>query len=136
VEELAMAHVEKSCGHELAQGAEVPEKLAELFAHVAKNMDVHAAWAGKESPDAAREHDAMRSVAEAYRKIATAAGDAAALMRGWQDLPSVPHDPARLDRRGLAEWMRAKVEMQRAFARMLLEHAALSERVLEEMTHD
>jgi hypothetical protein len=129
-----MTAVEESCGQELARGAEVPDELARLFAHVAENMDVHADWVGTMSPEAAREHDAMRAAADAYRKIAAAASDAATLMRGLRDLPLAKHDPARLDRQALAAWMRTKVTLQRDFAHTLLEHAAQSERVLAAMS--
>ena len=127
-----MHPVEETCGQELAQSAEVPERLSRLFAHVAENMDAHAAWVGARSPEAAREHDAMRASAAAYRKIATAAAEAASLMRGLRDLPAAPHDPAHLDRRALATWMRTKIELQRGFAQLLLDHAAQSERALTE----
>jgi hypothetical protein len=126
----AMTVVEESCGQELAHSAEVPDQLSRLFAHVAENLDVHAEWVGTRSPEALREHDAMRAAAGAYRKIATAASDAASLMRGLSDLPAASHDPGRLDRQGLAAWMHTKIAMQRDFARLLLEHAAESERAL------
>jgi hypothetical protein len=129
-----MSPVEESCGQELAQSAEVPERLSRLFAHVAENMDAHAEWVGTQSPDAAREHDAMRAAAAAYRKIAAVASEAGSLMRAQSDLPATAHDPARLDRKALAAWMRAKIDMQRDFARLLLDHAVQSERVLAELS--
>ena len=125
-----MTVVEESCGQELARSAEVPDRLSRLFAHVAGNMDSHAEWVGTSSPEALREHDAMRAAAGAYRKIAAAASDAASFMRGSGDLPAASHDPGRLDRQALATWMRTKIAMQRDFARLLLEHAAESERAL------
>jgi hypothetical protein len=129
-----MTEVVESCGQELARGAEVPDELARLFAHVAENMDAHAEWVGTKSPDAAREHDAMRAAAVAYRKVAAAANEAASLMRGLGDLPAADHDPARLDRQALAVWMRTKIALQRDFARMLVDHADQSERVLEALS--
>jgi citrate synthase len=131
-----MSPVEETCGQELSHSAEVPDQLARLFTHVAENMDMHAAWVGTKSPDASREHDAMRAVAEAYRKIATAASEAASLMRGLDGLPPTAHDPARLDRQALAAWMRTKIAMQQDFARLLLAHAAMSERALAEISAD
>jgi hypothetical protein len=93
-------------------------------------MDVHAEWVGTRSPEALRERDAIWAAAGAYRKMAAAASDAASLLRGLRELPPASHDPAGLDRQTLAKWMRAKVAMQREFARLLLEHAAESERAL------
>jgi hypothetical protein len=131
MEENSMTDVEESCGQELAHSAQVPDQLSRLFAHVAENMDVHAEWVGTRSPEALREHDAMRAAAAAYRKIAAAASDAASFMRGQMDLPAASHDPQRLDRQALTAWMHTKITMQRDFARLLLEHAAQSERALE-----
>jgi hypothetical protein len=125
-----MSEQEETCGQELARSAEVPDRLARLFAHVAENMDAHAGWVGAASPEARREQEAMRAAAAAYRKIAEAATEAVELLRSLGDLPAAPHDPATLDRRALAAWMAVKVEMQRGFAQLLLEHAAESERAL------
>ncbi len=129
-----MTVAEESCGQELARSAEVPERLARLFAHVAKNMDAHAEWVGTRSPEARREHDAMRATGAAYRKIADAANEAASFTRGQSHLPSAPHDPANLDRAAMVAWMRTKIDLQRDFARLLLEHATESERVLAAMS--
>jgi hypothetical protein len=59
--------------------------------------------------------------------MAAAAARAAEAMRSMRDLPAAPHDPAGLDRAAFARWMREKVAMQRALARMLVEHAEVSE---------
>jgi hypothetical protein len=99
--------------------------------HVALNLDAHAAWVGNESAAAQLEHEAMLRVAAAYRGIARAAFDAAALMRGLGDLPPVHHDPARWDRAAFARWMRQKIQLQRALAELLLEHVDASERALD-----
>ena len=120
----------QSCGEELAESALVPERLAELFQHVAENLQAHAEWVGTESAAARGEHMAMLEVAADYRAIARAATHAARHMRSLLSLPAAPHDTARWDRTAWASWMRRKVELQRAFAQLLLEHADASERAL------
>lgn len=120
----------QSCGEELAESALVPERLAELFQHVADNLQAHAEWVGTESQAAASEHAGMLEVAADYRAIARAATHAARTMRGLGSLPAAPHDPARWDRAAWAAWMQRKVELQRAFAQLILEHADASERAL------
>ena len=120
----------QSCGEELAESALVPERLAELFQHVAGNLETHAEWVGTESEAARREHVGMLEVAADYRAIARAATHAARTMRGLEGLPAAPHDPARWDRAAFAIWMQRKVELQRAFAQLLQEHADASERAL------
>jgi len=120
----------QSCGEELAESALVPERLAELFAHVAENLDKHAEWVGTESEAARREHAGMLEVAADYRAIAHAATHAARTMRSLATLPAAPHDPARWDQSAFAAWMRRKVELQRAFAQLIQEHADASERAL------
>ena len=120
----------QSCGEELAESALVPERLAELFQHVAENLQAHAEWVGTESEAARAEHVAMLEVAADYRAIARAATHAARNMRRLVSLPAAPHDTARWDRTAWSRWMRRKVELQRAFAQLMLEHADASERAL------
>lgn len=120
----------QSCGEELAESALVPERLAELFQHVAENLQAHAEWVGSESEAARAEYVAMLEVAADYRAISRAATHAGRHMRSLASLPAAPHDPARWDRTAWASWMRRKVELQRAFAQLLLERAEASERAL------
>ncbi|HEX3769452.1 MAG TPA: hypothetical protein VHV30_01250 [Polyangiaceae bacterium] len=124
---------EATCGHELAADAEVPDLLARLIAHVAENMVSHAKWVGESSPGGELEAQGLQRVADHYRAVAAAAGQAAAAMRAMQDTPAAPHDLARLDRAALAKWMRAKVVLQRKLAHVLLNHAERSEAVLRKM---
>jgi hypothetical protein len=131
-----MTAVEATCGQELAQDAVVPDQLSRLFAHVAKNMEVHARWVGTASPQASREYDALRATAAAYQRIANSAAYAASFMRSLVDLPAAAHEHAQLDRQALAAWMHTKVAMQREFAQLLLDHAAASEQALAAMSAD
>lgn len=124
---------EQTCGEEMAASADVPRRWEALMNHVATNMEWHAAWVGVASPAATREHDALLEVAGAYRAMASAAARAAAAMEAMKDLPPAPHDPSRIDRAGQARWMRDKIEMQRAFAALLVRHAEESEQALAEM---
>ena len=124
---------EQTCGEEMAASAEVPQKWQALMSHVATNMEWHAGWVGVDSPAAKREHDALMQVAAAYRAMADGAARAAAAMAAMKELEGAPHDPARIDRAGQARWMRAKIEMQRDFARLLLRHADESDAALAEM---
>jgi hypothetical protein len=123
---------EGTCGQELAASAEVPDAWQALMSHVALNLEAHAAWVGEGTDAARREHDAMRAVAAAYRDMAASAERAAALMRSLSTLPAAPHDPARFDRPAFADWMRTKIGLQRAFARLLERHATMSEQALQE----
>lgn len=120
----------ESCGAELAEDAVVPEQLAKLMGHVAENMDAHARWVGTATPEAEQEHLWLLKAAEDYRGISRAALRAAATMRSMASLEAAPHDPARRDHAAFTEWMRKKLELQRAFAGLLLAHADVSERVL------
>lgn len=120
------------CGRELSESAVVPEKLAELFAHVSVNLDAHARWVGSATPAAERERQALQSVAQHYRAIASAARATAATLRSLSTLDPTPHDPSAWDRGAFRRWMIRKIELQRAFSALLLEHAEASERALEE----
>ena len=128
-----MAFEEATCGQELAQDAEVPELLGELWEHVAANMVVHAKWVGTATPEAAAEHDCLTHIAREYRNIAAAAERAAAVMRSMADQPGAPHDPARADRAGQARFIRRKIELQLRFADLLVQHAEASRSALAEL---
>ena len=120
------------CGKELSASAVVPDALAELFAHVSENLDAHAQWVGNATPAADREQQAMRSVAQHYRAIASEARATAATLRSLVTLDPTSHDLSTWDRDSFHRWMTRKIELQRAFASLLLEHAEASERGLEE----
>jgi hypothetical protein len=117
---------EMTCGQEMAADAEVPDLLSRLMRHVAGNMETHARWVG-----AGVEHDALRIVAREYVAIADAAARAARAMLAMREIPGAPHDPARLDRDALAQWMRTKIEMQLALAQLLTTHAEASRPALD-----
>lgn len=61
------------CAAELAADAVIPEHLADLMAHVAKNLVAHATWVGTVTLEARAEHDALLAVADEYGAIAAAA---------------------------------------------------------------
>ena len=122
---------EETCGQELSRDAEVPRKLGQLMAHVARNLRAHAVWVGTQSAEAKLEHDALQQVAAGYEAISEAASRTAAAMHAMRDLPPAPHDPNAFDRVSFVSWMREKVELQREMAKLLLEHAASSEAVLD-----
>jgi len=128
-----MPSEEMTCGEELAHDAEVPERLGELWEHVATNLAAHAKWVGTATPEAAAEHDALMHVAREYRCIAAAAERAAAIMHGMHDLAPAVHDASRLDRAALAHFIRRKVELQLGLADLLVRHADDSRRALAEL---
>jgi len=119
-----------TCGTELAEDAVVPERLALLMQHVAENMEAHARWVGTRTVEAQAEHDSLLKLAADYRRIAAAATQAVSTMRGMRNLKPAPHDPALWDRQAFTQWMRKKIDIQRAFAHLILEHTETSERIL------
>jgi hypothetical protein len=123
----------QSCGVELAEDAVVPKLLGELMAHVAENMDAHARWVGAATAEAAAEQRALEQLARDYRSIAAAAARASETMRAMRTLSAAPHDPAGFDHAAFVRWMRKKIELQRAFAKLVLEHADASECALVEV---
>ncbi len=125
-----MPFEETTCGQELAQDAEVPELLGELWAHVASNMVMHAKWVGTATPEAAAEHDALSHIASEYRSIAAAAERAAAIMKSMHGLQPAPHEPLRLDRPAQARFIRHKIELQLKLADLLVAHAEASRSAL------
>lgn len=129
-----MQRDEESCGQELAGSAVIPEQFALLFEHVAVNLRDHAEWVGTLTLAARQEHDAMLAVAEGYEAISGEARSTAKLMRTLGALPSAPHPAEKWNRAKFEIWMKAKVELQRQLAQMLIEHAEQSERALKQMS--
>jgi hypothetical protein len=122
----------KSCGAEVAESAIVPDAVGALMRHVAENLDAHASWVGRETPEAQAEHDGLREIAVSYRALAESAEHAARAMRRLGGLAPVPHDPSRWDRPTFVAWMRTKIELQRRLASILLSHADVAAAVLDE----
>jgi hypothetical protein len=120
----------ESCGAELAESAVIPEKLAALMEHVAKNLVAHAEWVGTSSDPSRAEHRALLDVAAGYRAIAHAASQAASTMRALRDLEPAPHEPSRWDRAAFATWMQQKIALQTELAALLLAHAEQSKAAL------
>ena len=120
----------QSCGEELAESAIIPEKLAALMEHVAKNMVAHAEWVGVEGDACRAEHRALLDVAAGYRAIAASASKAATTMRALGELEPATHDPAAWDRAAFATWMQHKIALQTELAQLLLAHAAASKAAL------
>jgi len=123
----------ESCGTELAEGAVVPELIAELLEHVSNNMVAHAEWVGTDTPDCAAENLALLRVAELYRSSAAAARCAADAMRSMQHLRPAPHDPSQWDSLAFSTWMTRKLELQTQLANLLLGHASQSRAVLDSL---
>jgi hypothetical protein len=124
---------EQTCGQELADAAEVPQRWGDLMNHVALNLEGHARWVGADSTAAKQEHDALLRVAHEYRAMADAANRAATAMQAMKDLAPTPHDPSRMDRAAQANWLCAKIQMQRDFAALLSRHANESEQALAQL---
>lgn len=125
-----MSEPEHTCGAELAASAEVPEAWSRLMSHVAINLRAHAEWVGTTTDAARGEHVALHAVAAAYEDMAASSTRAAEIMRALRELPPAPHDSARFDRAAFGEWLRSKIALQRALARMLDHHAEVAERAL------
>jgi len=119
-----------SCGAELSEDAVIPEQLAALMQHLANDTEAHARWVGSATKDAEAEHDALTRLATQYRRVATFAAQAARTLHTMRDLDPAPHHPGRFHRQSFEASMRTKVDMQRRFAQLLLEHAATSRRGL------
>ena len=124
---------ERTCGQELAEDAEVPELLGQLWEHVASNLLSHAKWVGTTTAAAAAEHDALVHIAREYRNIAAAAERAATIMKSMHDLPPAPHEPSRRDRPAQARFIRHKIDLQLRLADLLASHAEASRAALLEL---
>ncbi len=121
----------ESCGAELAEGAVIPELIAELLEHVAANMVLHAEWVGTSREDYLAENLSLLRVAEFYRSCASSARAASRVMLEMKHLEPAPHDPNGWDRVAFCLWMQRKIDLQTRLGELLLTHADASRRVFD-----
>jgi hypothetical protein len=130
-----MSEMEASCGTELAASSDIPEQFGSLFAHVAQNLRAHASWVGDGGTECKREQEALIAAAAAYESVASVCARTAELLRSFATLPPAFHDVNQWDRTAWEGWMRTKIQIQRALAATLTEHADQSEEALAGHAH-
>jgi uncharacterized protein YndB with AHSA1/START domain len=85
-----------TCGQGLAERSVLPEKLAELAAAMAANLEQHQRTLDVTGHNARAEHEACEVVASALRNAAAQLQAAADRMAGYRDLPMAWHDERAL----------------------------------------
>jgi hypothetical protein len=85
-----------TCGQGLAQNAALPAKLAEVYAAVAENLEIHLTALDPENRKSRPEFDAYLALATEYRALESRARALAVQMEGCRDVPMAEHDMAVL----------------------------------------
>ena len=85
-----------TCGQGLAAMAALPEKLGNLEASVAENLETHLITLDLDDEAARREHDVWEKLAREHRRIAAELHAVAGEMAGYRDLRMGRHDEEAL----------------------------------------
>jgi uncharacterized protein YndB with AHSA1/START domain len=104
----------ETCGQGVAQHADLPAKIARVFATLAETLEGHRAMIVKGTGAAAKEDDAYRDLAKRYRELAELTSSAAAAMESYRDLPPVEHDESAYgeeQRSAFERWVEAQSDL-------------------------
>jgi hypothetical protein len=81
-----------SCGRGLAERSALPDKLGDLVAAVADNLEAHLIALDLTDENARTEHDAYVTLAREHRKASDQLKATGRRMAGYRDLPMGRHD--------------------------------------------
>jgi hypothetical protein len=82
----------QTCGQGLAEHAPLHDRLAEVMASMADNLEVHMAALDLADSNARREHEAYANLLSQHRDIANRLVRLSREMAGYRDLPMGRHD--------------------------------------------
>ena len=124
---------ELKCGIELKEKAAYPQKLSELSAQAADNLEGHAKWvaAGK-SKEGRAEAEALRRLARDHREVAAALKKLRADLEKAGTLAPAPHDLDAIDDK-LVKGFSYQAELERTLAQLLLVDATAIEQMLAQL---
>jgi hypothetical protein len=110
---------EPTCGQGIAEHAAIPERMAELTAAVADNLEAHMVALDPEDADARREHEVYRRLAAAHREVAARLRALGEDMAGSRDLPMGRHDLAAMSTPAVAAAFERFVAAERDLGTLL-----------------
>jgi hypothetical protein len=87
---------QQTCGQGLAQHAVLPERIAELIAALAENLEVHMEALDLSDDEARIEHDAYSRLVAQHRQIAAQLAAVGQEMADQEELPMGRHDEAAM----------------------------------------
>ena|SRR5688572_26480171 len=83
---------QQTCGQGLADHADFPAKLADVFAAVAENLEIHLTALDPNDKGSRPEVDAYVALATEYRALESRVRALAGQMEGYRDVPMATHD--------------------------------------------
>jgi hypothetical protein len=108
-----------TCGQGLAEHSQLPLALAELFDHVAENLEVHTDTLDLTDEHARTERDVWLRVAAQHRSIAAQLRANGELMAQYRDLPMARHDAEALTSSRVVAAFESFVAAEQAVAPLL-----------------
>lgn len=122
---------EATCGHGLAAGADLPQRLGVLLAARAEVLARHTRALDGNDPDGRRELEAYVELARRHRAVAADLLALATEMRAYRDLPPARHDLGVMTApAGQTAAFREFVDLERELVAYLTEQLTADERML------
>lgn len=82
-----------TCGIGIAQHASIPTKIGVMVEGLGETLELHRRMLVRDDPNARKEDEVYRELAESWRQIAELVQKAAAKMAAQRELPMGAHDP-------------------------------------------
>jgi hypothetical protein len=113
-----MTH-QPTCGQGLAAHAALNAKLADVFAAVAENLELHLTSLDPTHTGSRPEFDAYIALSTEYRELESRARALALQMEGYRDLPMAKHDMTVLTSRDASQALERLIAEKQALAGLL-----------------
>jgi hypothetical protein len=108
-----------TCGHGIAEHAELHARLASLLATVGLNLELHLGSLNPADDASKPEYAAYTGLVEQHRELANRLRSLAELMASYRDLPMANHDPGVLDSRPVIEAFKTLLDEQEQVCELL-----------------
>jgi hypothetical protein len=122
-----------TCGKGLAENAILPERLGDLLAAMAANLEVHMQALDLTDSNSRAEHEAYEGLVKDLQQIAAQLEGTAARMAGYRDLPMGRHDEQALTQPRVQEIFERFVSQKQELLSLLEQTAGRDHKLLEMM---
>lgn len=110
---------QSTCGQGLAHHAVLPARLADVFAAIAENLEIHLTALDPNDAGAKPEHDAYVALSTGHRELESRLRALAVQMAGYRDLPMAAHDMAVMTSPNAAQAFELLMVQEEALAALL-----------------
>jgi hypothetical protein len=126
----------QTCGQGLAQHAVLPDRIAELIASLAENLEVHMEALDLSDEEARTEHDAYSRLVAQHRRIAAQLTAVGREMADQEELPMGRHDEAAMTSQRAVDSFERFVAAQSALLGVLEQGVTREREMLKQMREE